>query len=549
MRLPVVIATALAVSAVSSQSPGPPPSVVILNARVFTGVSTAPWAEAVAITDERISFVGSTAEARARAGHATRIVDAGGRLVIPGVNDAHAHVGANPPWTWLDGPPAMEHDPSLEEVTARIRRAVDHTPAGTWIAGEVGAQVMDDANSTRFALDRAAPDHPVMLASWTGHGSLFNTRALRLLGVEGDTPEDPPGGFYVRAPGSRVASGVVHEYAQYALHRRMNALAGPDRNAAALADFAREALALGVTSVQLMSVSMSAADTMTAAVRLEALPRLRVIDFPLTSMTDWQAAPRSDAAAGLARRSGAKWVIDGTPIERLMFLRAPYADRPSTRGAPNFTRDELAAFLSGARAAGEQPMLHAVGDAAIDLVLDALEASGGDAWRPLRPRLEHGDMLEPAHFDRAKKLGLILVQNPSHMMLAADGAARLGPRASRVWLVRQAAEAGVPLALGSDGPMSPWLNVMFATISAGNPAGALTREQALVAYTSGAAYAEFAEDSKGRLMPGMLADLAILSQDIFTVPTADLPKTVSVLTMVGGRVVHAAAGIIRALPE
>ena len=159
-------------------------------------------------------------------------------------------------------------------------------------------------------------------------------------------------------------------------------------------------------------------------------------------------------------------------------------------------------------------------------------------WQLLRPRIEHGDMLEQWQFERAKQLGVTIVQNPSHFMIPGVMAARLGTRTARSSMMRSMIGEGVPVALGSDGPMNPYLNVMFASINANNPAQAMTREQAIVAYTFGSARAEQLENQKGTLSPGMLADLAILSQDVFKVPAAALPATRSVLTVVGGKVVH-----------
>ncbi|MDQ3169152.1 MAG: amidohydrolase [Acidobacteriota bacterium] len=514
------------------------PSIVIVNARVFTGVAATPWAEAVAITGERISTVGTNAEARAAASPSTRVIDAGGKVIVPGFNDAHAHVGAGLVMTSLDGPPAVEHDPSLAEVTQRLAAAVAKAPDGQWVIGEIGARVLDDPAATRFALDAVAPRHPVILQAWTGHGVLFNSAALRKLGVR-DAEPDPPGGFYARTAGTRAITGVAHEYADYILRQRMNAPVGRAARVEAMRLYAAEAARFGITSTQVMTTAMTTAETADVVREAGGALRTRLIDFPMTGIAAWAApASRAVPGTGLVTVSGTKWILDGTPVERLMFVREPYSDRAGTRGASNFTGAELAAFMTRALAAREQPMIHAVGDAAIDMVLDALDASGGEKWQPLRPRIEHGDMLEPAHYERARRFGVVLVQNPSHMMLAADGAARLGERRSRTWLVKQALDAGVPLAFGSDGPMNPFLSVTFATISAGNPEGAVTREQAVSAYTRGSAYAEFLEGEKGTIARGMLADLAMLSQDIFTVPTPALPGTVSVLTIVGGRIVH-----------
>ncbi len=220
-----------------------------------------------------------------------------------------------------------------------------------------------------------------------------------------------------------------------------------------------------------------------------------------------------------------------------MLLRAPYSDRSTTRGRSNFSSEDLRGFLKASLDANEQPMLHAVGDGAIDLVLDALERTGAEKWQPLRPRIEHGDMLEPAHFARAQRFGAVLIQNPSHLMLADLGRQRLGDRLARTSLLKSTIAANVPVAFGSDGPLNPYLNLMFATLNANNPSEAITREQAIRAYTSGSAFAEMQETQKGTIAPGMLADLAMLSQDVFSVSTDALPGTVSVMTIVGGRVV------------
>jgi predicted amidohydrolase YtcJ len=185
-------------------------------------------------------------------------------------------------------------------------------------------------------------------------------------------------------------------------------------------------------------------------------------------------------------------------------------------------------------------MFHVTGDAGIDTVLDAFDASANpeSPWPAIRPRFEHADMTEPSHFDRLKRHGVVIVQNPSHFMIPEIMNARLGERVRRAQLMKSMLKAGIPVALGSDGPLNPFLNIMFAVMHPTNPAEGLSIDQALAAYTRGSAFAEGAERQKGTLAAGMLADLAILSQDIFTVPAGDLPKTTSVLTVVGGRVVH-----------
>jgi predicted amidohydrolase YtcJ len=519
-----------------AQAPGP--TLVIVNARVFTGVEAQPWAEAIAIAGDKISAVGTSLEIKPLAGASARVIDAGGRVVIPGINDAHVHIGAMPAATRLEGPPVVVQEPSFAQVVERLRAAVAKAPADSWIFGEIGGAVLDDAKATRYALDEVAPTHRVVLEAWTGHGTLMNSAALAAFGIQDNTP-DPPGGFYGRMPGTKTVSGWAHEYADTMLHRRLASRASSQEWTAEIRRFAREAAAHGITTVQWMTNDLPAADAARLAAAEELPVRVRVIDFPMMPMSSWRdPASRRATGSGLVTVSGTKWIIDGTPLERLMFLREPYSDRPDTRGRLNFTPFELMTFLRAALAAQEQPMLHAVGDAAVDALLDALEKTGGEKWRPLRPRIEHGDMLEPPHFERARRFGIVLVQNPSHLMLPELMRPRLGQRASRTALLKSTVAAGIPLALGSDGPLNPYLNLMFATVAAGNPAEAISREQAIAAYTRGSAMAEFAEDRKGTLTAGAMADLAVLSQDVFKVPTDVLPQTTSVLTIVGGRVVY-----------
>jgi predicted amidohydrolase YtcJ len=529
----ILVSVIMVIGATATQVPS---EIAIVNARVYTGVSARPWAEAISIRAGRIDTVGTTAEVKAAG--AARTIDAGGKLLVPGFNDAHAHSGAMPDATRLEGPSAMEHDPTLDEVIERIKKAAAASPPGRWIVGEIGAVVLDDPRATRATLDPLTMDRPLMLHAWTGHGAIFNTAALRALRVS-DTEPDPPGGFFGRANG--VLTGLAHEYAGYILRQRLTML--PDRAAQikALQAFGAEAASYGITSVQMMTTAFPGVEG-TAWIEAANLPvRMRVIDFSMTAMKDWRQpmSRRVKASSPLVTISGTKWIVDGTPIERLALLRAPYADAPKTSGRANVSDVDLREFLRRAYDAKEQPMLHVVGDAAIGMALDAIQDTGGPRWLTLRPRLEHADMLQSADFARAARAGVTIVQNPSHFMIAPVLQQRLGAeRMARIDLVKSAIAAGVPFAIGSDGPLNPFLNIMFATINAANPSQALTVEQAFTAYTRGSAAAEFAERQKGAIATGMFADVALLSQDIFKVPIPDLPRTISVLTIVNGRVVH-----------
>ncbi|MBA2303464.1 MAG: amidohydrolase family protein [Acidobacteria bacterium] len=248
--------------------------------------------------------------------------------------------------------------------------------------------------------------------------------------------------------------------------------------------YAADAAGYGITTVQAVMTGYPVDRAAPLIEEAKLLIRMRLIAFPMTAPSAWRQ-PAPGRSSGRVTVSGTKWILDGTPIERLMFLRRPYEDAPSTRGRVNFSDADLRMFLTRALASREQPMFHVVGDAAIDMLLAALEATGGEKWAPLRPRIEHGDMFESAHVERARRMGVVLVQNPSHFMLASVMRSRLGARSSRMSAVKSLVAAGVPLAIGSDGPMNPFFDLMFAVINETNPGEALTLEQALAPTLAG----------------------------------------------------------------
>jgi len=514
------------------------PDLILAGGKVFTADPARPWAEAVAIAGERIVAVGSSAEVRSLAGSATRVVELQKRVVVPGFNDAHAHVGPG------SGPGVSlsfaSNDPPLADVLKALATEAARAPAGTWLRGDIGVRVLDDPAATRATLDPLTPNHPVLLVAWTGHGGLLNTAALRALGVADDEP-DPPGGWFGRVRGTSQLSGIAHEYALIRLKRRLGERVGHGDAVASVRGYVEQALKLGITSVQDMGTALPAPALADLLREAGAPLRWRVIRFAM------EPPSADDAAEGKGRDDktgvvvwGRKWVLDGTPVERLAATRRPYADRPAWTGRLDFPAEEIRAAVEHARRDREQVLFHVVGDAAAAAALSALETAGGpEVWRPLRPRFEHADGLAPDLVTRAAALGVTVVQNPSHLALPEVMFARFGyENMAGFQPMKSLLAAGVPLALGSDGPPSPFLNILFAVTHPTNRREALTREQAIAAYTRGSAFAEFAEAEKGTLAPGMLADLAVLSQDVFTVEEGRLPETTSVLTVIGGRVVY-----------
>jgi len=212
-----------------------------------------------------------------------------------------------------------------------------------------------------------------------------------------------------------------------------------------------------------------------------------------------------------------------------------YPNRPDWHGHMNYTMPEIERMCRDAIARKDQIHFHLGGSRSMGKVLDMMAAMNVD-WKPLRPRFEHGDEIDysPGYLQKARRIGVIIVQNPTHFA-PVPGMLQL-PQATHGMALKSLLKAGVPLAIGSDGPFDPYLNIMLATTHPMRHSEALTREQAIIAYTRTAAYAEFEEQNKGTLTVGKVADLAVLSQDIFTAP--QLMGTQSVLTMVNGKVVY-----------
>lgn len=529
-----------------------PSRTVLHGGSVFTGDPSSPWVHAITIEGDRIVAVGSDVALLAHAGPHTTRIDLRGRLVVPGLNDAHVHVVV-PEGNYVNSPDFVPGPgPTLAEVQSLLAGGAAATPAGTWQFAFIGTNIFDDDQATRFALDIVTPDHPVALFAWTGHGTWLNTRAMAVLQIATTEP-DPFGGHFRRFPGSNVITGEAHEYAEFAIRRRLLSLLPDAHIVAQYQAFAATAVQLGYTSLQDMAVGLTH-DRALRALHAANLPlRVRSICFPLSPGEPCKLG--NDDDRDLVRPAGVKWITDGTPVERLAFVTTLYADRPDQVGAPDLPSAALVAQLKAhahGTARRHQLLFHSVGDAAIDQVFDAMDAAGGPhVWHNRRTRIEHGDLLFPSGFERARRLGVVVVQNPTHSTLAPVFAERFVPAVfADLEPLQSLLSAGIALAIGTDGigaPQSPFLNLLLATVHPTHPSDALTLAQALTAFTRGAAYAEFEEHRKGMLVPGQAADLAVLSRDIFHVSPSEILGTTSDLTMVAGRVVWD-AGVLHATP-
>jgi predicted amidohydrolase YtcJ len=518
------------------------PQLVLVNAKVFTADPALPYAQAVAIEDGRILAVGSDEQVRKLIGPKTRIIDVGGRLVTPGLVEAHVHLGTELPKPPLAMPNLPFPGPTAEQALAAVEQAA--RTRTDWICAYVGPLVARDQRNWRKALDLVAPNTPVFLKGFWGHTSIVNSEGLRRLSIA-ESITDPLGGWWGRDENGRL-DGRAYEAAE-TITPRIRPLT-PEYLATAFGAAQQRYARWGVTSIHLMNNDKSLEVTLAGLAAAKPTQKWTVYSWgawqtPADHIPNAWAVVEAAAkqATAKVRVEGPKWVLDGTPVEQYALQRNAYGSRPGWRGRSNFTDAQLREILKLALERPTQIALHIAGDAETDRMLKTMEQlAPASAWKAKRVRLEHGDGVQPDMIEKVLQFGLVVIQNPTHLGVPMPGESL----ASDHMLLKSFVAAGIPLALGSDGgpkEQNPFLNLMLAALHAGEPTEALTREAALTAYTAGGAYAEGQEQRKGRIAPGLAADLAVLSQDVLTVPTPLLPATTSLLTMVDGEIIFADA--------
>ena len=532
--------------------------VLVVNANIHTVDPDWPHAHALAIRGEIIIAVGSDDEIRDRAGPGTQVIDAGGRLVVPGFNDAHVHLimGAEE-IVGVDLRPSRDEN----DLARRIERYAGTRPDGEWITGgywDHEAWPMK-ALPTRELLDAVTPNHPVFVKRLDGHMALANSLAMRLAGITDDIVA-PSGGAIVRDASGRL-TGVLKDAAMDVVSRVM-----PPASLDTILERARAALqhaaALGVTTLQDMTASpleFAAYRTLCEAGELTArISCIQNYDGPRPVMRG-----ESDRQRNWLTHGGRKFFADGSMGASTAAFFEPYTDDPRTSGLLIHEPDRLEQLIFETDAHGLQPVVHAIGDRANTLVLDIfarLRAARG-VRRDWRPRIEHAQVVRAEDRARFRSLDVIASIQPSHCiddMRWAD--ARIGrTRSALAYNVRSFLDTGAHVAFGTDwfvAPLNPMVG-LYAAVTRQFPDGTpsdgwfpeqrITLPQAVDCYTRGSAYAELAEDRKGPLKQGFLADLAVLSRDIFAIPPREILDVRPVLTMVGGRVVFD-AGQLEATP-
>ena len=526
---------------------------LIVNARIWTGVPERPLAEAVAIAGGRVAAIGTTAELMVWRGPSTRVIDAAGARVLPGFNDSHVHfMGGGLQLDNVD----LRQAPTPQAFAQLIGERARKTPAGEWVVGgDWDDQLWDPpVLPTRDLIDPASPATPVFVNRFDGHMAVANSLALKLAGVTAATP-DPPGGVIVRdAAGS--PTGLLKDAAMGLVNRVIPPIT-PARRAQALTRALEHAASLGVTSVR--DMGPDAGDLSTYAEFAES-GRLTVRISAAPSELQWA----DQAKLGIRRAFGTpflrlgavKGFADGSLGSTTAYFFEPYTDEPATRG---LLADEMIPIegmrrrLTAADAAGLQLCIHAIGDQAISVVLDLFaDVAQANGARDRRFRIEHAQHVAQKDFDRFATQGVVAAVQPYHAIDDGRWAERrIGPaRIQTTYAFRTFLDKGVRVAFGSDWPVAPlgpilgiYAAVTRATIDGKNPDGwvpaqKITVEEAVRAYTAGSAYAEFTDAEKGTLAPGSLADVIVLSDDIFTIAPERIRGVRVRTTIVGGRVVY-----------
>lgn len=526
-----------------------PATLLITNARVWTANPRQPWAEAVAVQGNRIAAVGASKDLARFRGPATESIDARGRLLLPGFHDAHIHfLSGSLRLTEVD----LTSVCTLPAMQERILAWAVRHPEAPWITGG-GWEYTCFPNHRlprREDLDAVVKDRPVFLRAYDGHTAWANSKALELAGLGKDTPFDGFGEI-VRDPDTGLPTGALKEGAMSLVGRLLPPVTRQQR-LAALEQGLRLAASLGITSMLNASGSreeVSLYEELLAQSKLTARMNFALSNGPRSNTCERDVDLLKKWRGPLLRVDAVKFMLDGVIESHTAAMLEPYSNNPATRGDLAWPEDQYRQAVQTCDAAGFQLLTHAIGDRAVRAALDAYQNT-----RRGRARIEH---IEVVHFEdlpRFAQLGVIASMEPIHADPAtvavwsqAVGPARL--RNAFAW--RSLARAGARLAFSSDWPASISLDPIRGIHNAvnrqtvdGKPDGGWLPEQrvsletALRAYTIDAAYAAFEENVKGSIEPGKLADLIVLSQDLFAIPPARIHLTRVDLTVFDGRVLY-----------
>lgn len=532
------------------------PEAQLVVGRIWTGNGDAPWAEAVGIAGERIVAVGSRAEVEKQLGGSPRVIDAGGGIVVPGLYDAHIHL--------VDGGQhlasvQLRDAATREEFVRRIgefaaaRRASgsqEWITGGDWDHTMWGGQASGNQLPDRAWIDEVTCDVPVWIARLDGHMALANSAALAAAGVTDDVA-DVEGGEIVRDESGRM-TGLLKDNAMALVGRRMPAESLERRLEAAVAAM-KYLNAQGITSVHHMGTWGDVAVFRLAKERGQLTVRV----YALTPLSQWQRladeVKKSGRGDDWLQIGGLKGFVDGSLGSHTAAFLERFSDDPTSRGLLVNTEEDLEAWTDGADKAGLQAAVHAIGDRAIRMQLDIYErVARRNGPRDRRFRIEHAQHIAPADIPRFGALGVIASMQPYHAIddgRWADGVIG-AERSATTYAFRSLLETDGRLAFGSDwfvAPATPLEGIDAAvtrrTLDGKHPGGwvpeqKISAEDALAAYTRGAAFAGFQESSRGTIEVGKLADLVVIDRDVLSPSEKEIEQARVKFTMVGGKVVY-----------
>jgi predicted amidohydrolase YtcJ len=530
-----------------------PADLVLINGKIWTVDDKRPEVEAVAVLGNRIAAIGSTEEIRKWIGANTKVIDLQGKRATPGFNDSHVH--------FLDGGMGLasvqlRYAKTPEEFRDRIRDFAAKLPKSRWILNGNWDHEnwTPPALPTRRLIDAVTPDNPVFINRLDGHMCLANSLALKLAGVTRETP-DPPGGTIVRDADGEP-TGVLKDAAMNYVTKVI-----PNPSDEVMAEAIRAALAYaaenGVTSVQDMS---AAPDVFGVYQKLLANGELIARVYGVQPLSDWGRLARVGVRAWFGndklKIGGLKGFADGSLGSTTALFFEPYLDAPKTSGLPSdemFPEGRMLDNILGADKAGLQIAIHAIGDKANKTILDMFaEVEKRNGARDRRLRIEHAQHLRPEEIKRFGAERVIASMQPYHAIDDGRWAEnRIGPnRAKGTYAFRSLLDAGATLAFGSDwfvAPMEPLMGIYAAvtrrTLDGKRPQGwvpeqKITVAEAVRAYTMGSAYASGDEKLKGSIEVGKLADLVVLSADIFKIDPIEIEKAKVVMTIFDGKVIY-----------
>jgi predicted amidohydrolase YtcJ len=530
-----------------------PADTIFLNGDIYTQ-ATPPRAQAMALREGRIIAVGSNDDIRKLKGAHTHVVDLGGHFVMPGFNDTHVHLEhAGLELLSVD----LRGTRSLQEMQQRIAASAKIATAGEWLVGGGWDQTLwaDGKLPTRQDIDAVSGAHPAVFIRVDGHISVANTAALKAGGVTPQTQAPQGGKIDHDTDGQPI--GILRETARGLVESKIPP-PSPSRLRRAAELATADAARWGITSAQ----DNSSWESFLVYEDLEREGKLTLrisewlrFDDPVSLLETHRAHHAADDP--MLHTAMLKGFMDGSLGSRTAALLAPYSDDPGNSGLPQYEQGKLNRMAIERALAGFQIGFHAIGDRAAQMALEAFaeaerSAKENDKTRDFRFRIEHDQVITPGQFAQYQKLGVIASIQPSHLLTDMHWAIeRIGAdRAKTSYPWKQFLDDGIPLAFGTDYPVEPItpFRGVYAAVTRKNEAGTkeyfpqqkLTIEQAIAAYTTGSAYAQFAEKDKGTLAPGMLGDFVVLDRDLTKIASPQILKTRVLRTVVGGKTVYEA---------